>query len=161
MINDSKALIPYLLEMTVFNLCSTCEISFKSFQFHGYQDDVPSQWIFQSSVLQELTRSIRDSETSIDFVQGPPGSVENGLSSQNLLNDVARRRIDEETDYEPYQSGYQELDEDPLEAVADHELEGSPGTHEPEKRCVWTTVSGNKFSIFQSILRLFYIYILI
>ena len=26
-----------------------------------------------------LTRSIRDSETSIDFVQGPPVPVENGL----------------------------------------------------------------------------------
>ena len=24
--------------------------------------------------MQSLTRSIRDSETSIDFVQGPPGS---------------------------------------------------------------------------------------
>ena len=32
-----------------------------------------------------LTRSIRDSETSIDFVQGIPGSVENGLIMHLLL----------------------------------------------------------------------------
>ena len=35
--------------------------------------------------MRELTRSIRDSKTSIDFVQGPPGSRRERVNSVNFL----------------------------------------------------------------------------
>ena len=52
----------------------------------GLKLSMDSSLLFETEIRLQiiLTRSIRDSETSIDFVQGPPGSRREWVKTQSL-----------------------------------------------------------------------------